>query len=69
MHLETRAFKDAGAAHAAAEGEADGSLERWREIHRGFFNREAARHGFAFDEYALVMLERFELLRTEFTSG
>jgi uncharacterized protein YhfF len=58
--VQTRAFQDVGAEHAAAEGEDDGSLERWQAIHRDFFAREAAEHGFVFDEAMLVVLVEFE---------
>ena len=60
--VEVRAFGDVDAEHAAAEGEGDASLERWREVHRAFFAREAERDGFTFDEASPVVLERFEML-------
>jgi uncharacterized protein YhfF len=60
--VEIRAFCDVDAEHAAAEGEKDGSLERWREIHQAFSARQAARHHFVFDQATLVVLERFDVL-------
>ena len=63
-HVEVRAFRSVDAAHAAAEGEEDGSLARWRAIHLAFFEQEAARDGFSFEEDALVVLEQFKMVQT-----
>src|SRR5471032_3205148 len=61
--VELRTFRDVGAEHAAAEGEDDGSLERWQSIHRDFFDRESVKHGFVFHDAALVVLVEFEKLQ------
>lgn len=50
------------AAHAAAEGEGDGSLESWRRAHEAFFKDALARVGRTFAPDMPVVLERFELL-------
>lgn len=50
-------FDEVDAAHAAAEGEGDGSLEQWRRDHRDYFERTG---GFSYE--MLVVLEEFELL-------
>lgn len=47
---------------AATEGEGDGSLGYWREVHREYFARECARHGRRFSEDMLVACERFTVV-------
>jgi uncharacterized protein YhfF len=58
---ETR-FCDIEAATAAAEGEGDLTRADWHEGHVAYFTRQAARHDLAFDENALLAVERFEVL-------
>lgn len=55
-------FKDVTAEFAAAEGEGDLSLEYWRRVHWDYFSREAAEHGFKFDDESVVCCEDFRLL-------
>lgn len=54
-------FDEVDAAFAADEGEGNQSLEYWRAVHRAYFTKEAAEHGFEFNEKSLVCCERFEL--------
>lgn len=54
-------FGDVSAEHARAEGEGDGSLAHWRQVHQKFFARSAP-HGEPVDEDTQVVLERFEVL-------
>jgi uncharacterized protein YhfF len=55
-------FADVPESFARAEAEGDSSLEDWREGHRDYFGRQAARLGLAFDDDAIIVLERFRLL-------
>lgn len=55
-------FKDVQPDFAAAEGEGDLSIEYWRTVHRDYFSREAAEHGFEFNDESVVCCERFRLL-------
>ena len=55
-------FREVTAEFAATEGEGDGSLHYWREVHRDFFTRECAQHGRAFTEDMLVACERFRVV-------
>ncbi len=60
--VDVRAFADVGPEHAAAEGEADGSLGAWRRIHWGFFSRECLRIGRVPDTRMPVVCSTFVLL-------
>lgn len=60
--VEEVRFKDVTAEFAAAEGEGDLSLEYWRTVHQDYFTREAAEHGFEFNDESVVCCERFRLL-------
>lgn len=44
------------------EGEGDGSLEYWRNVHDEFFSKEMAEIGKLFDEDMPVVCEEFELV-------
>lgn len=55
-------FNEVDADFAFDEGEGDQSLEYWREAHWSYFTKEAAQHGFYFDENSVVCCERFELV-------
>jgi uncharacterized protein YhfF len=55
-------FDQVPPAHAAAEGEGDGSLEHWRRAHQDYFTTALARVGRTFQRDMPVVLERFELL-------
>ena len=48
------------AAHAALEGEGDGSLDYWRESHQAYFTRELEPFGKAPTESMIVVFEVFE---------
>ena len=55
-------FREVDAAFAFDEGEDDRTLGSWQAIHRAYFAREAAQDGFAFDNDAEVVCERFALV-------
>lgn len=48
--------------HALKEGEGDGSLEYWRNVHAEFFSKEMSEIGKIFDEDMPVVCEEFELV-------
>lgn len=50
------------AAHAAAEGEADGSLASWRELHWAYYHRELAGTPYAPTADMPVVCERFKVV-------
>lgn len=58
----TLPFREVGEELAAQEGEGDGSLAHWREVHRAFFTEELAGAGLRFTEDMPVLFEEFELL-------
>lgn len=47
---------------AATEGEGDGSLRYWREVHWAYYQRECTAAGRTFDARMMVVCERFELV-------
>jgi uncharacterized protein YhfF len=55
-------FTEVDPQFAADEGEGDLSLEYWRRVHWDYFTREAAHHGFTFNEDSMVCCERFKVL-------
>lgn len=62
--LETVAFDEVTAEHAAAEGEGDLTLAAWRDIHERFWTHHSENpRGFAPD--MPVLCERFELVAIE----
>lgn len=60
--ITQRRFVDVDEQFATDEGEGDLSLAYWRKVHREYFSREAADHGFEFDDNSIVCYERFTLL-------
>ncbi len=54
-------FDEVDEEHARAEGEGDGSLASWRDVHRRFFTEHRS-HAQDFHEHMPVVLERFEVL-------
>ena len=62
--VRTTTFDQVDAAHARDEGEGDGSLAHWREVHEWFF-REYATHGREFAPDMPIVLERFRVLYAE----
>jgi uncharacterized protein YhfF len=56
-------FGEIDAATAAGEGEGDLTHADWRDGHVAYFTAEAERLGLAFDDRALISVERFEVLR------
>ena len=55
-------FDEVDDAHAALEGEGDGTLAGWRAEHESFWARVLEPLGLVVDGALLVVLERFELL-------
>ena len=47
--------------HAYSEGEGDGSLKYWREVHKEFFEEEAKEDGIVFTEESRVVCEKFSI--------
>jgi uncharacterized protein YhfF len=62
--IDQRRFVDVDEQFAKDEGEGDGSLEYWRNVHREYFERESTELGFEFDDNSIVCCERFTLLHT-----
>lgn len=60
VKVELLPFLEVPAAHAAAEGEGDLSLDWWRTEHRRFFLRQEAERPFTDDEN--VQCETFEVV-------
>jgi uncharacterized protein YhfF len=65
--IETRSveivpFSAVTAEFAAAEGEGDGSLTYWRQVHQEFFVRDCLRIGRQFSESMPVVCERFAVV-------
>ncbi|MCK0111830.1 ASCH domain-containing protein [Ornithinimicrobium sp. F0845] len=58
--VRTVPFGEVDAAHAAAEGEGDLSLEHWRDVHRRFFENSA--DGAPVTDDLPVLLEEFTVL-------
>jgi len=60
--IEIMPFCDVSAEFAALEGEGDGSLGCWQQVHTNYFSRECARAGKVFTESMLVACERFNVV-------
>jgi uncharacterized protein YhfF len=60
--VEVVPFNEVTAEYATLEGEGDGSLDYWREVHWNFFSRECARIGREPREDMPVVCSVFELL-------
>jgi uncharacterized protein YhfF len=60
--VEVVPFSQVTAEFAAVEGEGDGSLRYWREVHEAFFERECARIGRKADAEMPVLCERFAVV-------
>lgn len=60
--VEVRSFSEVDEEFAATEGEGDGSLAYWQDVHRTYFTWRCAELGIAFEETAPVVLERFDLV-------
>ncbi|MCA0176206.1 MAG: ASCH domain-containing protein [Proteobacteria bacterium] len=56
------ALNAVGAEFAAVEGEGDGSLAYWMQVHVAYFQRECAAMGLPFRPDAAVVCERFEVV-------
>ena len=55
-------FAEVDAKFAFDEGEGDRSLKYWQDVHRTYFEREAADLGIEFTDRSVVCCERFILL-------
>jgi uncharacterized protein YhfF len=62
QRIDVVPFMDVTAEFAATEGEGDGSLSFWREVHRAFFTRECERLGREFSDRMSVVCERFAVI-------
>lgn len=62
MEVEILPFNQVTQAFAAAEGEDDGSLQRWREVHWEYFTRELGSYGLEPSPDMLVVCERFKVV-------
>ena len=65
--VETVPYREVGEEFAATEGEGDGSLRHWREVHWAFFGRECARIGRQPSPDMPVVCERFEVVYRKMT--
>jgi uncharacterized protein YhfF len=64
LTVEITPYEQVSAAYAAIEGEGDGSLAYWREVHWAYFARECERLGLAATASMPVVCVTFELLQT-----
>jgi uncharacterized protein YhfF len=55
-------FDQVSAEFAATEGEGDGSLAYWRQVHLEYFTRECARAGCLFSHDMAIACERFKVV-------
>ena len=55
-------YQEVTEAYAAVEGEGDGSLRHWRDVHWAAFSRECARIGKTPDSRMPVVCERFKVV-------
>lgn len=56
------AFDKVAPLHAAGEGEGDGSLSYWRQVHEDFFKQELFEIGLPFSRQTPVVCQEFELV-------
>jgi uncharacterized protein YhfF len=61
-HVDIVPFDAVSAEFAATEGEGDGSLAYWRDVHEAFFSRECAQSGHTFSTSMAVSCERFRVV-------
>lgn len=60
--VEIVPYDQVGEAFAAIEGEGNGSLRYWREVHWAYFGRQAMRIGGEADPRMPVVCEQFEVV-------
>jgi uncharacterized protein YhfF len=61
--VEESRFGDVDESVAKDEAEGDGTLDDWRDGHRAYFTGVAKDLGLTFDDDAIVMVERFRVLK------
>ncbi len=61
-HVEIVPYEEVSEAFAAVEGEGDGSLRHWREVHWAFFTRECHRLGREQSLRMPIICERFKVV-------
>jgi len=62
LQIEVKPMREVDAAFAWDEGEGDRSREDWLRGHREYFQAQARREGFGFDDGIAVVFERFGLV-------
>ncbi|MDP6455677.1 MAG: ASCH domain-containing protein [SAR202 cluster bacterium] len=60
--VDVRPYEDVTEEFAAVDGEGDGSLRHWRDVHWRYFSRECARIDKEPDVRMLVICERFNVV-------
>jgi uncharacterized protein YhfF len=60
--VTVKRFIEVDEAFAWDEGEGDRTRDDWLELHRCYFERQAVREGFPFDDEAATVFERFALV-------
>ena len=58
--VQTVPFNEINGLHASIEGEGDGSLEWWREVHWSYYHRELAGTGFTPEQDMPIVFQEFE---------
>ena len=61
-HVEIVPYEEVSEAFAAVEGEGDGSLRHWREVHWLYFSRECQRLGKEPSLRMPIICERFKVV-------
>lgn len=62
LEVSEASFHHVTAEFARAEGEGDGSLEWWREVHWNYFSRECFQNGIESSKEMTLVLERFKVV-------
>ena len=62
IEITIKPLSEVDEAFAWDEGEGDRTREWWLHAHRRYFARQASREGFEFNDHALAVFERFEVV-------
>ena len=62
IEITIKPLSEVDEAFAWDEGEGDRTREWWLDAHRRYFARQASREGFEFNDNALTVFERFEIV-------